>query len=115
MLKCSTVWILRSAVVFWDVKRYGKILLILDDDSKKDNDKPIEALDSLNHTSLGFRYVYEAPPINKRAFEMKAKHVQGKNYGYVVQLYFMFLMDYYTNRSAIVYTDTDAPFILPLF
>ena len=38
-----------------------------------------------------------------------------RNFGYLqLQLYSMFLMDLYTNSSVIAYTDTDAPFILPV-
>ena len=107
-------WILRSAVVFWDVKRYGRILLILDGDTKDSNEKLTRALDGLKHPYLDFRYVYEAPPKNKKEFEEKTKRQSLRNYGYQVQLYSMFLMDLYTNSSVIAYTDTDAPFILPV-
>ena len=109
-------WILRSTVVFWDVKRYGRILLILDgdDESKKSNDKLLRALDNLKHPLLDFRFVYEAPPNNTLAFEKKTKATGLRNYGYLLQLYSMFLMDLYTNSSVIAYTDTDAPFILPV-
>ena len=37
-----------------------------------------------------------------------------RNFGYQLQLYSLFLMDLYTNSSVIAYTDTDAPFILPV-
>ena len=59
-------WILRSAVVFWDLKRYGRILLILDGDAKDSNDKLKRALDNIKHSLLDFRYVYETPPKNKK-------------------------------------------------
>ena len=109
-------WVLRSTVVFWNVKRYGRILLILDGDdgSKESNAKLIRALDNVNHPLLNFRYAYEAPPKNKLAFEQKTKALGFRNYGYLLQLYSMFLMDLYTNSSIIAYTDTDAPFILPV-
>ena len=109
-------WILRSAVVFWDVKKYGRIVLILDgdDESKESNDKLIRALDNAKHPLLNFRYVYEAPPKDKRTFELKTKELKLRRYGYHLQLYSMFLMDLYTNNSIIAYSDTDAPFILPV-
>ena len=110
-------WILRSTVVFWDVKRYGRILIILDgddDDAKGSNNKLIQALDNLKHPFLEFRYIYEAPPMDKKAFEVKTRSQALRNYGYLLQLYSMFLMDLYTNSSVIAYTDTDAPFILPV-
>ena len=104
--------LLRTTVLFWP-SSYGKILVLLDEESEEDH---VFGDKLLNQTKKYFpdyklEVQYEALPKEKSTLDFPG---MPKPPGYNRQLWSSFFMDLFTDDSIIAWMDNDAAFITPV-
>ena len=102
----------RTTVLFWP-SSYGKILVLLDEESEEDHVFGDKILDQTKKYFPNYKLEvqYEALPKEKSTLDFPG---MPKPPGYNRQLWSSFFMDLFTNDSIIAWMDNDAAFITPV-
>ncbi|CAH3164096.1 unnamed protein product [Porites lobata] len=102
----------RTTVLFWP-SSYGKILVLLDEESEEDHVFGDKILDQTKKYFPDYKLEvqYEALPKEKSTLDFPG---MPQPPGYNRQLWSSFFMDLFTNDSIIAWMDNDAAFITPV-
>ena len=102
----------RTTVLYWP-SSYGKIVLVLDEETEEDHKFGDKIMDQTKRyfPDRKLEVLYEALPKDKSTLDFPGIH---RKPGYNRQLWSSYFIDLYSNDSIIAWMDNDAAFITPV-
>ena len=102
----------RTTVLYWP-SSYGKIVLVLDEETEEDHKFGDKIMDQTKRyfPDRKLEVLYEALPKDKSTLDFPGIH---RSPGYNRQLWSSYFIDLYSNDSIIAWMDNDAAFITPV-